>query len=87
MNDETMQADMDAVEAVEQAPDAKKVAKSDAAQARYAAIKELIRRNQDEFNALYVEQAEKFGVRTRASSKAAKIAKLEKQLADLQGSN
>jgi predicted aminopeptidase len=59
--------------------------KSAGAQARYAAIKRLIREHQDEFNALYVEEAEKRGVRTRASSKAAKIAKLEEQLAELKG--
>jgi len=58
--------------------------KSAGAQARYAAIKRLIANNQDEFNALYVEEAEKRGVRTRASSKAAKIAKLQEQLAALQ---
>lgn len=59
--------------------------KSAGAQARYAAIKRLIGQHQDEFNALYVEEAEKRGVRTRASSKAEKIAKLEQELAELKG--
>jgi len=62
-----------------------KNSKSAGAQARYAAIKELISRHQDEFNALYVAEAEKRGVRTRASSRAAKIAKLEADLAQLKG--
>jgi len=61
--------------------------KSAGAQARYAAIKSLIKNHQDEFNALYVSEAEKRGVRTRASSRAAKIAKLEQELASLKGDN
>lgn len=68
---------------VEHKTDKKK--KSAGAQARYAAIKTLISRHQDEFHALYVEEAEKRGVRTRAASKAAKIAKLEQELASLKG--
>jgi hypothetical protein len=61
--------------------------KSAGAQARYAAIKELIHNHQDEFNALYVVEAEKRGVRTRSSSKADKIAKLEAKLAELKEGN
>jgi hypothetical protein len=59
--------------------------KSAGAQARYAAIKTLIENHQDEFNALYVAEATARGVRTRSSSRAAKIAKLEADLAELRG--
>lgn len=59
--------------------------KSAGAQARYAAIKILIDHHQDEFNALYVAEATARGVRTRSSSRAAKIAKLEADLAELKG--
>lgn len=58
--------------------------KSAGAQARYAAIKRLIESNQDEFNAMYVEEAEKRGVRTRESAKQAKIEKLKAELATLE---
>lgn len=68
------------------APDEKKTSakKSAGAQARYAAIKQLIQNHQDEFNVLYVVEAEKRGVRTRSASKADKIARLKAQLEELE---
>jgi len=55
------------------------------AQARYAAIQRLIGLHKAEFDRLYTEEAEKRGVRTRASTKAARIAKLEAALHELKG--
>jgi hypothetical protein len=65
------------------AAEPKRSKKSAGAQARYAAIQTLIKSHQDEFNALYVAEAEARGVRTRASSRAEKIAKLEAELKEL----
>lgn len=56
------------------------------AQARYAAIQRLIALHKDEFNRLYNEEAENRGVRTRSSTKAARIAKLEAALNELKES-
>jgi len=55
------------------------------AQARYAAIKRLIKAHKDEFDMLYTQEAEKLGVKTRASTKAARIAAMEAKLKELKG--
>jgi len=59
--------------------------KSAGAQARYAAIKLLINLHKEEFDGIYMREAEARGVRTRASSRADKIAKLEAELRELKG--
>ena len=64
----------------------KNAKKSAGAQARYAAIQRLIKNHNDEFHTLYAEEAEKRGVKTRAATKAQKIARLKEQLKELETS-
>lgn len=54
--------------------------------ARSSATRILINLHRDEFEEIYAREAEELGVTTRASTKQARIAKLEAKLEELKNS-